>query len=90
MTTFNDYSAEIISTFNLFKWPQNLRKLANNLDIIDNIFVKFPKKPSIKMMLKIGKITKFSLQQVTLVDVRKAIKDISLDKSSSSDIQLIF
>ena len=35
---------------------------------------------------KFKKIAKFSFQQVKLVDVRKAIKDIRLDKSSSADI----
>ena len=35
---------------------------------------------------KFRKITKFSLQYVTLVDVRIAIKGIRLDKSSSGDI----
>ena len=35
---------------------------------------------------KFTKIAKFSFHQVTLVDVRKAIKDIRLDKSSSGNI----
>ena len=35
---------------------------------------------------KFTKIAKFSFHQVTLVDVRKAIKDIRLDKFSSEDI----
>ena len=35
---------------------------------------------------KVRKIAKFSFQQVTLVDVRKAIKDIRLDKSWTGDI----
>ena len=35
---------------------------------------------------KFAKIAKFSSHQVTLVDVRKAIKNVRLDKSSSGDI----
>ena len=35
---------------------------------------------------KFRKIAKISFQHVTLVDVRKAIKDIRLDKSSSADV----
>ena len=35
---------------------------------------------------KFTKIAKFSFHQVMLVDVRKAIKDTRLDKSSSGDI----
>ena len=35
---------------------------------------------------KFRKITKFSFKHVTLVDVRKTIEDIRLDKSSSGDI----
>ena len=47
----------------------------------------FHKHPSIKMIKnKVRKIAKFSFQQVTLVDVRKAIKDIRLDKSWTGDI----
>ena len=35
---------------------------------------------------KFRKITKFSFQQVTLVDVRKTIKDIRMQKSSGGNI----
>ena len=43
--------------------------------------------PSIKIIKnKFTKIAKSSFHQVTLVDVRKAIKDTRLDKSSSVDI----
>ena len=42
--------------------------------------------PSIKIIKnKFTKVAKFSFHQVTLVDVRKAIKDMTLDKSSSGD-----
>ena len=79
VTTFNDYFSEIVPSLNLFKWPGNVKSLASNRDIIDH--------PSIKMIKnKFTKIAKFSFHQVTLVDVRKAIKDIRLDKFSSEDI----
>ena len=59
----------------------NVISLANNRDTIDNIVLKFHDHPSIKMIKnKVRKIAKFSLQQVTLVDVRKAVKYIRLDK----------
>ena len=40
MTTLNDYFAEIIPFLNLFKWPEYVTSLANNLDIVLK-FVKF-------------------------------------------------
>ena len=49
--------------------------LANNLDVIDSIVLKLHNHPRIKMIKnKFRKITKFSFQQVTLVDVRKTEK----------------
>ena len=81
-TTFNDYFAEIVSSLNLFKWSGNVKGLANNRDITDNTVLKLYNHPSVKMIKnKFRKIVKFSFQQVTLVDVKKAIKGISLDKS---------
>ena len=81
-TTFNDYSAEIVSSLNLFKWSGNVKGLANNRDITDNTVLKLYNHPSVKMIKnKFRNIVKFSFQQVTLVDVKKAIKGISLDKS---------
>ena len=50
MTTFNDYSAEIISSLNLFKWPGNVKRLANNIDITDSIVLKFTNHRSIKII----------------------------------------
>ena len=86
-TTFNDYFSEIVPSLNPFKWPRNVKSLANNSDIIDSIVLKFNDHRSIKMIKnKFTKIAKFSLHQVILVDVREAIKDIRLDKSSSGDI----
>ena len=59
----------------------NVISLANNRDTIGNIVLKFHNHPSIKMIKnKVRKIAKFSLQQVTLVDVRKDVKYIRLDK----------
>ena len=64
-----------------------VKSLVNNRDTIDNIVLKFHDHPSIKMIEnKFTKIAKFSFHQVTLLDVRKAIKDIRLDESSSGDI----
>ena len=59
----------------------NVISLANNRDTICNIALKFHNHPSIKMIKnKVRKIAKFSFQQVTLVDVRNAKKDIRLGK----------
>ena len=86
-TNFNDYVSEIVPSLNLFKWPINVKRLANNRDITGSIVLKFHDHPSIKMIKnKFTKIAKFSFHQATLVEVRKAIKDIRLDKSSSGAI----
>ena len=88
-TTLNDYFAEIIPSLNLFKWPGNFRSFANNCDATDSIVLKFHNQPSIKMIKnKFRKIAKFSFQQVTLVDVRRAIKRVRLDRSLTGDIYL--
>ena len=88
-TTFNNYFAEIVPSLNLFKWPGNVRSLTNNCDVIDSIVLKFHNHPSIKMIKnKFRRIAKFSFQQVTLVDVRRAIKHIRLDKSLTGNIYL--
>ena len=62
---------EIAPSLNFFKWSENVTSLTNNLDIFNSIVLTF---------------SKLSFQEITLADVRKAIKDISLDKSSSGDI----
>ena len=66
-TTFNDGFAGIVPSLNLLKWPGNVTTLANSLDIIDTIVLKFHNQSSIKPRIPPG----------TLVDVGKAIKDIS-------------
>ena len=87
MSAFDDYLPKIVASLNIFKWLGNVKSLANNRDIIDSIVLKFHDHPSIKMIKnKFIKIAKFFFHQVKLVDVRKAIKDIRLDKSSSGDI----
>ena len=87
MTTFNDYSAEIIHSLDLFKWPGNVKSLANNRDIVDSIVLQFYNHSSIKTIkIKFWNIAKFSFQQVMLVNDRKATKDTRFDKSWSGDI----
>ena len=85
--TFKDYFTETVTSLNLFKWKGNTTSLANNLDIIDSIVLKFHSHPSIKTIKnKFRKITKFSFPQVTLLDVIKAMEDIRLDKFIRGDI----
>ena len=86
-TTFNDQFLETVPSLNLFEWPGNAKRLANNRDITDSIVLKFHDHPSIQIIKnKFTKIAKFAFHQVTLVFVRKSIKDVRLDKSSSGYI----
>ena len=65
-------------SLNLFKWPGDVKSLANNCDIIDSIVLKFPDDPIIKIVKsKFTKIAKFPFHQVTLVNVKKAINNIN-------------
>ena len=65
----------------MVKCAGNVISLANNCDTIDSIVLKFYNHPSIKMIKnKFTKIVKFSFHQVTLAEVRKATKDLRLDK----------
>ena len=52
LTTFNDNFAEIAPSLNLFKWSGNVTSLANNIDTIDSIVLKFHNHPRIKMIQK--------------------------------------
>ena len=87
---FTSLTILLAPSLNLFKRPGNVKSLANKHDIIDTIVLKFHDHPGIKTIKdKFTIITEFSFHQVTLVDIRKAIKDLSLDKSSSEDIQAV-
>ena len=59
----------------------------SKLIIVKSIVLKFHNHPSIKMIKnKFRKTAPFSFQQVTLINVRKPIKDTRLGKSSSRDV----
>ena len=60
-------AAKTVPFLNLLKWPGHVRSLANYLDIIDSIIMKFHNHTRIKMIKnKFRKIAKCSFQQVTL------------------------
>lgn len=82
MTTFSNFFAEIAFQLNYFKWLGNVTGLVNILDITDNIVInKFRSHPSIrKIKNKFKKIIKFSFQQATLLDIKKATKDMRSEK----------
>ena len=81
-TTFNNFT-ETVTSLNLFQWTGNVASLVNSLDIIDSIVLNLYCHPRIKTIKnKFRKITTFSFPQVTLLDVRKVIRDIRLDKFS--------
>ena len=52
VTTFNDNFAEVAPFSNLFKWSGNVTSLANNIDTIVSIVLKFHNHPKIKMIKK--------------------------------------
>ena len=49
-TTFNDYFAEIVSSLNLYKLRGNVTGLANNIDIVDIIVLKFHNHPRFTLL----------------------------------------
>ena len=59
-------AAKTVPFLNLLKWPGHVRSLANYLDIIDSIIMKFHNHTRIKMIKKkFRKVSKCSFQQVT-------------------------
>ena len=95
-TALHDYFAEIVPSLNLSKWLGNFKSLANNLDTVDSIVLKFHNYPSIKMIkTKFRNIAKFSFQQLKLADVKKrykvkSLKGIRLINPQVEISQLIF
>ena len=68
-----------LSTIVFQKWQGYDKSLANNRDIINSIVLKFHYHPNIKS--KFTKIAKFFYHKVTLVHIRKTMKDL-LDKTN--------